>query len=234
VSNLTLACEPCNRAKAALPVEVFLSRRPTRLAKILAQAKRPLKDAAAVNATRWALTNALDTIGLPLELASGGRTKFNRLAFGVPKTHALDATCVGALSVATDWVKPILSISCTGRGSYQRTRLDRYGFLRGYLTRTKRMHGFQTGDLVRADVPSGKKAGTYVGRVAIRATGYFNIQLAGTVVQGVAHRHCRLIQRSDGYGYSQTSSAPADVCIRGDSPPLSLVNIKPVMSRATG
>lgn len=95
VSNLTLACEPCNRAKAALPVEVFLSRRPTRLAKILAQAKRPLKDAAAVNATRWALTNALDTIGLPLELASGGRTKFNRLAFGVPKTHALDSTCVG-------------------------------------------------------------------------------------------------------------------------------------------
>jgi hypothetical protein len=210
VSNLTLACEPCNRAKGALAVEVFLSRRPTRLAKILAQAKRPLKDAAAMNATRWALTNALNTIGLPLELASGGRTKFNRLAFGVPKTHALDAACVGALAVVTDWIKPILSISCTGRGSYQRTRLDRYGFPRGYLTRAKRVHGFQTGDLVRADVPVGKKAGTYVGRVAMRATGYFNIQRAGKVVQGVAHRHCRLVQRSDGYGYSQTSPAHAD------------------------
>ncbi len=188
VSNLTLACEPCNRAKGALAVEVFLSRRPTRLAKILAQAKRPLKDAAAMNATRWALTNALDTIGLLLELASGGRTKFNRLAFGVPKTHALDAACVGAVSVVTNWIRPILSISCTGRGSYQRTRLDRCGFPRGYLTRAKRVHGFQTGDLVRADVPFGKKAGTYVGRVAMRATGYFNIQRAGKVVQGVAHR----------------------------------------------
>ncbi len=208
VSNLTLACEPCNRAKGALAVEVFLSRRPTRLARILAQAKRPLKDAAAMNATRWALTNALNTIGLPLELASGGRTKFNRSAFGVPKTHALDAACVGALAVVTDWIKPILSISCTGRGSYQRTRLDRYGFPRGYSTRAKRVHGFQTGDLVRADVPVGKKAGTYVGRVAMRATGYFNIQRAGKVVQGVAHRHCRLVQRSDGYGYSQTSPAP--------------------------
>ena len=85
MSNLTLACEPCNREKGALPVEVFLAKRPTRLAVILAQAKRPLKDAAAVNATRWALTNALKTTGLPLELSSGGRTKFNRMALGVPK-----------------------------------------------------------------------------------------------------------------------------------------------------
>ncbi|MFM0517231.1 hypothetical protein PQR08_07315 [Caballeronia jiangsuensis] len=188
------------------------------MAKILSQAKRPLKDAAAMNATRWALTNALDTIGLPLELASGGRTKFNRLAFGVPKTHALDAACVGALSVVTDWIKPILSINCTGRGSYQRTRLDRYGFPRGYLTRAKRVHGFQTGDLVRADVPFGKKADTYVGRVAMRATGYFNIQRAGKVVQGVAHRHCRLVQRSDGFAYSQTSPAQAGARRRGDGP----------------
>ncbi|SAL38950.1 HNH endonuclease [Caballeronia turbans] len=219
VSNLTLACEPCNRAKGALSAEAFLAKRPTRLAKILSQAKRPLKDAAAVNATRGALTNALDTIGLLLELASGGRTKFNRLAVGVPKTHALDAACVGAVSVVTNWIRPILSISCTGRGSYQRTGLDRCGFPRGgYLTRAKRVHGFQTGDLVRADVPFGKKAGTYVGRVAMRATGYFNIQRAGKVVQGVAHRHCRLVQRGDGYAYSRISPAHAGARRRGEGP----------------
>jgi 5-methylcytosine-specific restriction endonuclease McrA len=202
VSNLTLACEPCNRAKGALPVEEFLAKRPTRLARILAQSKRPLKDAAAVNATRWALSNALKATGMPLELASGGRTKFNRVTLGVPKTHALDAACVGALFGLTHWRRPTLSVNCTGRGSYQRTRLDRYGFPRGYMTRTKRVHGFQTGDMVHAEVSTGKRAGTHVGRVAIRVSGSFNIQKASMVVQGVAHRHCRLIQRSDGYGYA--------------------------------
>jgi 5-methylcytosine-specific restriction endonuclease McrA len=72
VSNLTLACEPCNQAKGAQSIEVFLANDPRRLARILAQAKRPLKDAAAVNATRWALAAALESTGLPLELASGG------------------------------------------------------------------------------------------------------------------------------------------------------------------
>jgi hypothetical protein len=94
----------------------------------------------------------------------------------------------------------------TGRGSYQRTRLDQYGFPRGYLTRVKRIHGFQTGDRVRADVPKGKKAGVHIGRVAVRATGSFNIQTGTEVVQGISHRHCRVLQRADGYGYSQQQS----------------------------
>ncbi|SIT36181.1 HNH endonuclease [Paraburkholderia piptadeniae] len=203
VSNLTLGCAPCNQKKAALPVEVFLAKDLKRLSAILAKAKRPLKDAAAVNTTRWVLANALKTTGMPVELASGGQTKFNRTRFAIPKTHALDAVCVGAVAAVSGWRAPTLVVKCAGRGSYQRTRLDRYGFPRGHLTREKRVHGFQTGDLVRAKVPSGQKAGTHIGRVAVRATGYFNIQSAGEVVQGVAHRHCQLVQRSDGYGYSR-------------------------------
>ena len=185
VSNLTLASGKCNQAKGALHVEVFLAKEPKRLARILAQAKRPLKDAAAVNATRWALSNALNGTGLPAELASGGRTKFNRTTLGVPKTHALDAVCVGELARVAGWQKPTVQVKCTGRGSYQRTRLDRYGFPRGHLTREKRVYGFQTGDLIRAEVPKGKKAGPHVGRVAVRATGRFNIQSAAEVVQGI-------------------------------------------------
>ena len=50
-SNLTLACHCCNQKKAALPVEVFLAKDLKRLARILATAKAPLKDAAAVNST---------------------------------------------------------------------------------------------------------------------------------------------------------------------------------------
>jgi 5-methylcytosine-specific restriction endonuclease McrA len=203
-SNLTLACEPCNKAKGSNPVEDFLRNRPKVLDRISAAMRQPLKDAAAVNATRWALFGALKTTGLPVRTGSGGRTKWNRSRLGIPKTHALDAACVGDTDALSNWQVPSLAIKATGRGAYKRTRLDAHGFPRGYLLRAKRVNGFQTGDLVRAVVPSGKKAGTWVGRVAVRATGSFNIQLAGTVIQGVRLSNCHLLQRADGYGYSQT------------------------------
>ena len=203
VSNLACACIPCNEEKGARPVEEFLAGQPKALARIRAHAKRPLKDAAAVNSTRLALFQALRAAGLPIECGSGGRTKWNRSRFGIPKTHALDAACVGAVDALADWAAPSLSIKATGRGSYQRTRLDAYGFPRGYLTRQKRIRGFQTGDMVRATVPSGKKAGTHIGRVAVRATGSFNVQTPTGVVQGINAKHCVTINRADGYSYTQ-------------------------------
>jgi 5-methylcytosine-specific restriction endonuclease McrA len=201
-SNLTLACECCNRAKGAMPVEQFLSDRPAVLARIKAHAKRPLKDAAAVNTTRWALVNTLKATGLPVETGSGGKTKWNRSRLGIPKAHALDAACVGDIEALTGWQVPVLSIKAMGRGSYCRTRLDKFGFPRGYLTRSKRIRGFQTGDMVRAEVPKGKHAGVHVGRIAVRATGSFNIQKSGLVLQGISHKHCKVIARADGYAFA--------------------------------
>ncbi len=52
VSNLTLACEDCNQTKGARDVRNFLANDPVRLARVLAQAKRPLKDAGTVNHLR--------------------------------------------------------------------------------------------------------------------------------------------------------------------------------------
>ena len=206
VSNLALACQPCNQQKGAQDVRVFLAKDAKRLERVLSQAKRPLKDAAAVNTTRWALFNSIKAAGIPVTTGSGGLTKFNRVQLGIPKTHALDAVCVGPVSAVTDWRKPTLAIKATGRGSYQRTRLDAFGFPRGYLTREKRIKGFQTGDMVSATVTKGKKIGSYVGRVAIRAAGSFNIQTAQGVVQGISHRCCKIIQRADGYGFSTVAA----------------------------
>lgn len=206
VSNLTLGCEPCNLKKNARDIREFLSRQPARLAKILAQAKAPQRDAAAVNATRWALVNALKATGLAVETGSGGRTKFNRSQFGIPKTHALDAACVGQMVSITNWQKPTLSIKATGRGTYQRTLRDKYGCVRSYLTRQKRHFGYQTGDRVAANVPKGKRAGSHSGRVAIKASGNFTIQTKHGKVTDVPHRFCTLIQRGDGYGYSMVQS----------------------------
>jgi 5-methylcytosine-specific restriction endonuclease McrA len=201
VSNLTLACRACNQCKSSQPIETFLAKKPVLLQKIKAQAQRPLRDAAAVNITRWVLAKQLKATGLPVELASGGRTKFNRITHGIPKSHALDAVCVGEIVAVAHWNIPTLEIKCTGRGSYQRTRLDKYGFPRGYLLRQKAVYGFQTGDQVTANVTKGKKTGTYKGRVAIRASGFFNITTATGIVQGISHKHCQLIARNDGYGY---------------------------------
>ncbi len=207
VSNLTIACHDCNQAKGNSLPEQFLSKQPERAKKILAQAKAPLRDAAAVNSTRWALCQRLKETGPEVEVASGGRTKWNRHRLHIPKTHSLDAACVGHVDAIRRWQQPVLTIKATGRGSYQRTRLTRHGFPRGYLTRNKSAFGFQTGDLVKAVVTTGTKAGTYLGRVAIRASGSFNIQTGSRLIQGIHHRFCKLIQRADGYGYSWTKRA---------------------------
>lgn len=201
VSNLTLACVHCNRHKGNLPVEQFLCKAPDRLRRIQAQAKAPLRDAAAVNSTRWALWQRLTATGLDVEMGTGGRTKWNRARLQVPKAHCLDAVCVERMDAVENWNQPVFSIKATGRGSYQRTRLTKHGFPRGYLTQSKEAFGFQTGDLVRAMVTQGKKAGNHLGRVAIRASGSFNIQTGSGLVQGIHHRFCTLIQRTDGYGY---------------------------------
>ena len=201
-SNLTLACHRCNERKGNQPVEVFLKRKPEVLKRLQAQAKVPLRDAAAVNATRWALFAALKATGLPIETGSGGRTKYNRSRLAIPKTHALDAACVGRVDQVQGWNRPVLAIQATGRGAYCRTRAFKNGFPRGSLIRHKRVRGFQTGDWVRAEVPKGKQAGLHLGRVAVRKTGSFNIQMPGKTSEGISHRDCRLLQRADGYGYA--------------------------------
>ncbi len=207
ISNLTLACIPCNEKKGARPVEEFLARQPKVLARIKAKAKVPLKDAAAVNSTRWAMFGVLKATGLRVSTGSGGRTKWNRSRLGIPKTHALDAVCVGEVDNVVGWQIPALSIKAMGRGAYQRTRLDKFGLPRGYLMRSKSAFGFATGDIVIADVPSGKNTGKHIGRVAIRARGSFNIQAPTGVVTDVAHRHCRKVHRADGYSFAQSQPA---------------------------
>lgn len=209
VSNLVIACHDCNQRKGHQDVAAFLAHDSKRLARIESQRKTPLRDAAALNSTRWALFQRLKAAGLDVESASGGRTKWNRARFGVPKAHCLDALCAGRVDAIERWQQHILHVKATGRGSYQRTRLTKHGFPRGYLTRSKNAFGFQTGDLVRAVVTSGQKAGAYLGRVAIRASGSFNIQTAQGLVQHVHHRFCRLVQRGDGYGYNWKLLHPA-------------------------
>ena len=200
ISNLCLACEPCNLKKGVQRITDFLAKKPDILKKVTAQAKRPLKDAAAVNSTRWALFNALKTTGLPITTGSGGQTKFNRSRLSLPKTHWLDAACVGQVESLEVLTNKHLIIKATGHGTRQMCRTDKYGFPSRHVPRCKFVKGFQTGDIVKAIVTTGKKIGEYVGRVAVRSTGSFNIS-ASALIQGISHKYCKTIHRKDGYSY---------------------------------
>ena len=60
------------------------------------ESRRSLRRGRRNRKTRYALLERLKATGLPVEIASGGRTKFNRVKQQIPKTHWLDAACVGA------------------------------------------------------------------------------------------------------------------------------------------
>ena len=80
-------------------------------------------------------------------------------------------------------------------------RMDSYGFPRTSAKASKSVKGFQTGDIVKAIVPTGLKQGEYLGKVAVRSSGYFDIQTKTKTIQGVGYRYCHIVQRSDGYSY---------------------------------
>jgi 5-methylcytosine-specific restriction endonuclease McrA len=202
VSNLTLACRNCNQAKGNQDLRDFLAKKPDLTKRILAQAKQPLKDAAAVNSTRWALFNKLKDTGLPIEMGTGGRTKYNRTRLKLPKTHWLDAACVGVVQDLQVATKQPLLIAAKGWGSRQMCTLNKYGFPVKHKTRYKTFFGFQTGDMVQAILPTGKFAGSHVGRLTVRESGVFEMRTPKGKVSPVRHKYCKSIHRNDGYMYA--------------------------------
>jgi len=192
VSNLTLACEKCNQKKGNLTAEEF------GFPDIQKQAKKPLKDATIVNATRWRLFNLLKEFNFPLEIGSGGRTKFNRTNQNYPKTHWIDAACVGKSGKEIEipyWIKP-LYIKAFGHGSRQKCRTDKYGFPKSYVPKEKSFMGYKTGDIVKANVLKGKYRGHYIGRIAIRHRPNFILNNFD-----VNPKYLKIVQKMDGYGY---------------------------------
>jgi hypothetical protein len=93
-------------------------------------------------------------------------------------------------------------IQAVGHGSRQSCRTDKYGFPNRHVPRNKIHFGFQTGDIVKAIVKTGKKVGTYIGKVAIRSSGSFNISTKNGLVQGISHKYCKRIHAKEGYSYA--------------------------------
>ena len=192
VSNLTIACEKCNQKKGNLTAEEF------GFPDIQKQAKKPLKDATIVNVTRWRLFNILKEFNLPIEIGSGGRTKYNRTKQNYPKTHWIDAACVGKSGKEIkipSWIRPLL-IKAFGHGSRQKCRTDKYGFPKCHKQKAKSFMGYQTGDIVKAEILKGKYMGCHIGRIMIRHSLSFILNNFN-----VHPKYLNIIHSADGYGY---------------------------------
>jgi hypothetical protein len=203
VSNLTLACHPCNQAKGNQEVSQFLAGKPDILNRVLSYAKTPLKDAAAVNATHWELFKRLQLTGLEVETGTGGRTKFNRVTRGIDKTHWTDAACVGASTperLLLRGIRPLL-VTAKGHGRRQRCGTNKFGVPIRHAPAAKSFMGFQTGDLVKANIPKGKYAGMYTGRIAIRFKPSFKLTTGGKSFD-VHPKYLKTIHKADGYAVS--------------------------------
>jgi len=203
VNNLCLSCHSCNQAKGNKPVEEFLKKKPEVLKRVMAQAKASLKDAASVNATRWELYRRFQSTGLSVEVGSGGRTKFNRKTRGIEKQHWTDAANVGASTperLLLNGVKPLI-VKAKGHGIRQRCGTDKFGFPIRHAPAQKFFMGFQTGDLVNAHVLTGKYAGNYTGRIAIRFKPSFKLTTGGKSFD-VHPKYLRTIHKADGYEYT--------------------------------
>jgi len=201
VSNLTLACRQCNQIKGNQDIQDFLEGKQDLLSKILKVAKEPLKDAAAVNATRWALFRTLKLTGLPVITGTGAQTKFNRCLLNLPKEHWIDAACVGQIdNLELVTTQPLL-IKSTGHGCRQVIQIDKYGFPRNGYKVKRPVKDWKTGDIV--NVVAGKNAGLKGVRLkTVRTKGNFDIRVNPDKIVSVSYHHIQAVHRQDGYGYS--------------------------------
>ncbi|MBV6622477.1 MAG: HNH endonuclease [Rivularia sp. (in: Bacteria)] len=194
INNLCLACEKCNQKKGNKPIEEFLKKKPSLLQKIKAKAKKSLKDAAVVNATRNKLVKVLGGIKTVFT-STGAQTKFNRIRLNLPKEHWVDAACVGDVDSLTFRTFQPLRVTCKGQGGRQKAALNRYGYPMRHNP-LKPIKGWLTGDIAR-------HAKLGIGKVTPRSKGSFGFTASGEK----GYKSCKPtdikpIHRKDGYTYS--------------------------------
>ena len=198
--NLAASCRSCNEKKSNLSLKEFGKLMNKDYSQL--EPKKLPKDAAIVQSARNYMVKEVTKIIPDTTTYDAWMTKYNRNQLGLSKQHYYDALSVGEIPTKFNFLTDkILQISAKGRGSRQMCRMDRYGFPRTSAKASKTVKGFQTGDIVKAIVPFGLKQGEYLGKVAVRSSGYFDIQTKTQVIQGIGYKYCHIVQRSDGYSY---------------------------------
>lgn len=200
VNNLTATCRSCNEKKSNLTLKAFgklMNKDYSHL-----EPKKLPKDAAIVQSARNYIVKEITKLVPDTTTHDAWRTKYNRDELGLPKQHYYDALSVGNTQDYKFLTDKVLQISAQGRGSRQMCRMDKFGFPRTSPKGSKSVKGFQTGDIVKAVVPSGLKRGEYFGRVIIKSSGYFKINTEDALIESIGYKYCRIVQRNDGYSYN--------------------------------
>lgn len=204
VSNLCLACEPCNQKKGTQDIRDFLSGKPDLLTRILAQLKRPLNHAAAVNSTRYAIVKKAKDLCDTVKCWTGGRTKFNRTQQSLEKSHSIDAACVGesGASIKVRTHQPLI-VTCKGHGNRQARRANASGF--PAVQKAKDVfHHVSAGDVVKVSIHKDRKqmkAGNYTARVKTPTKRGCEVLINGNRISFSTMKDVLFVHRSDGYGY---------------------------------
>ena len=226
LKNAALACHNCNQDKGNHTLEEWQTILQDRIPKErgkqkeldqirqkfvqqVMEGKTPVKGlryAAWVNSSRRYSQRHLYLRFPELECSSGGRTKYNRNVLKYPKEHHYDALCVGEIpedGFVDRTHGYYLYAKATGRGTRLRGQINQCGvIIRKWMDRSKTAFGFQTGDLVVADVPKDTKykyKGHFSGRVMIRKSGSFDIRTLSGELVTVNAKFCRLLQNNSGY-----------------------------------
>ena len=160
--NLTISCRECNIKKGNKHPDELDGALGKRVQQALRAAKKPLKDAQAVNTIRWKIVETLKAMGLPVIFGTGGKTKWQRKQAGLPKTHYYDAACVACVP-QKDATQSVLAIHAVGYGHrgdlglYQ-TKQTAPGFKHPYR-RIENVEGFQKLDTVEMRKKTGRSVG---------------------------------------------------------------------------
>ena len=209
VHNLVASCKSCNKMKSNLTLKEFGKLVGKDFGKL--KPKRLPKDAAIVQSARNYMVKEITKLVSDTTLHDAWLTKYNRDSLGLSKQHYYDALSVGNIQDYKILTDKILVISAKGRGSRQMCRMDKYGFPKTKPKGSKIVKGFQTGDIVKAVVTKGLKKGLkkgkYLGRVAVKSDGFFNIRTKTQLIQSIKYKYCHIIQRGDGYSYSYEKRA---------------------------
>ena len=210
ITNLTLACRLCNQSKGSKTLEEWLQSnkkystklaksRVSNIPKVSNKKRISLRDTSVMNIIRNRLPILLDKLGLVYSKSFGYITKYNRSKQNYRKDHWIDAVCVGNHGIDIFIPKGMrcLTVKANKNNNRQMTLMNRYGFPRTSSKGCSSIFGYSTGDLVKAIVSTGKYLGTYIGKISIRSTGFF--QLRDKVVK---YTNCKKLLSNDGYSYT--------------------------------
>ena len=188
VGNLAAACHRCNQKKGDQAVELFLAKDPERLDDVRKQLKKvvPLTDAVQLNSVMPTVLETLKATGLTVTTTDGVTTSHARSLLGLQKSHVNDAACLNLPEQVTNLVAKTTilkrqgqhcrqSINCDEDGSpagdefpkYSRLPREKQGYTTppAHSTGPRRLHGMESGDIVRIIRQNGQ---TSIGRATLK------------------------------------------------------------------